>query len=572
MASIFNIFKKVRPRETVKSDDFNGLQEALKASFDLMGDALTVAAPAGHRGFSTPLHVGAAVDADHAVTKAVVDAGIVTSDANAAATAADVVTTNADVVTTNADALATAADVVATGADALSAGSAASSASSSASAAATSASAASTSATAAATSAATFVEYIHPNHAGDVTSVGDGPTTIAAKAVTLPKMADMATASLLGRSTAAAGNPEVLSAAAVRSLLGVESGATADQTASEIKSAYESNANTNAFLDAEKSKLTGIESGATADQSKTDIDALGVDAGSVSGLTAVALKSGRKNHIINGNFDMWQRGNSFTGIGAGGAYTADRLLVTPEQGAVCTVTKQAVEYVAGAGNVTPVRTTFTTAPTGIGSNLGTRFEEANFLKLAGKTTTLSFYAKASKSIQCSTSLFFATGTNTISPGGFTLTTAWQKIEVTLTLGSDLGTTANPLLQVIRDGSTATILVGDWIEIAQVQLEEGSVATDFEQRSIGEELALCRRYYRTQDRLDMHRLTTIQAAKSCYWVLMPPMHSAPTVTFTATDDGGATNTSSKSDGVRFSSPSCTTGSTTFVSDISADAEL
>ena len=43
---------------------------------------------------------------------------------------------------------------------------------------------------------------------------------------------------------------------------GIESGATADQTAGEIKTAYESNANTNAFTDAEQSKLSGIEAGA----------------------------------------------------------------------------------------------------------------------------------------------------------------------------------------------------------------------------------------------------------------------------------------------------------------------
>jgi len=41
---------------------------------------------------------------------------------------------------------------------------------------------------------------------------------------------------------------------------GIESGATADQTDAEIKTAYENNSNTNAFTDAEKTKLSGIES------------------------------------------------------------------------------------------------------------------------------------------------------------------------------------------------------------------------------------------------------------------------------------------------------------------------
>jgi hypothetical protein len=52
---------------------------------------------------------------------------------------------------------------------------------------------------------------------------------------------------------------------------GIESGATADQTAAEIKTAYESNNNTNAFTDAEQTKLSGIETGATADQTGAEI-------------------------------------------------------------------------------------------------------------------------------------------------------------------------------------------------------------------------------------------------------------------------------------------------------------
>ena len=44
----------------------------------------------------------------------------------------------------------------------------------------------------------------------------------------------------------------------------IEDGATTDQTPAEIKVAYESNADTNEFSDAEQSKLSGIESGAEA--------------------------------------------------------------------------------------------------------------------------------------------------------------------------------------------------------------------------------------------------------------------------------------------------------------------
>lgn len=58
---------------------------------------------------------------------------------------------------------------------------------------------------------------------------------------------------------------------------GIEPGATTDQTASEIKTEYESNADTNAFTDAEKTKLTGIEAGAEVNV-KSDWDATTGDA------------------------------------------------------------------------------------------------------------------------------------------------------------------------------------------------------------------------------------------------------------------------------------------------------
>jgi hypothetical protein len=59
---------------------------------------------------------------------------------------------------------------------------------------------------------------------------------------------------------------------------GIESGATADQTASEIKTAYENNADTNAFTDSEQSKLAGIESGAEVN----DVDSVAGKTGAVT--------------------------------------------------------------------------------------------------------------------------------------------------------------------------------------------------------------------------------------------------------------------------------------------------
>jgi hypothetical protein len=52
-------------------------------------------------------------------------------------------------------------------------------------------------------------------------------------------------------------------------LAGIETGATADQTGAQIKTAYEAEAN--AFTDAQFTKLAGIETGATADQTGAQI-------------------------------------------------------------------------------------------------------------------------------------------------------------------------------------------------------------------------------------------------------------------------------------------------------------
>ena len=66
---------------------------------------------------------------------------------------------------------------------------------------------------------------------------------------------------------------------------GIESNATADQSAAEIKTAYESNADTNAFTDADHTKLDGIASGAevnTVDSVNTQTGAVVLDADDIS--------------------------------------------------------------------------------------------------------------------------------------------------------------------------------------------------------------------------------------------------------------------------------------------------
>ena len=82
--------------------------------------------------------------------------------------------------------------------------------------------------------------YTHPNHSGDVTSSADGAQTIAADAVTYAKMQNVsADERILGRVSGANGVIEELTKAQMLTMLNVEDGSTADQTAAQIKTALQ---------------------------------------------------------------------------------------------------------------------------------------------------------------------------------------------------------------------------------------------------------------------------------------------------------------------------------------------
>lgn len=92
---------------------------------------------------------------------------------------------------------------------------------------------------------------------------------------------------------------------------GIEAGATADQTAAEIKTAYESNADTNAFTDADETKLDGIEAGADVTDT-TNVVA------SLSAGTGISLSAG--GEIANTAPDQTVALTGGTGISTSGTY------------------------------------------------------------------------------------------------------------------------------------------------------------------------------------------------------------------------------------------------------------
>lgn len=85
---------------------------------------------------------------------------------------------------------------------------------------------------------------------------------------------------------------------------GIETGATADQTAAEIRTLVESATDSNVFTDADHTKLNGIETGATADQTKSDIDALGIDAATLDGIDSASFLRSDADDAMSGNLTV----------------------------------------------------------------------------------------------------------------------------------------------------------------------------------------------------------------------------------------------------------------------------
>ena len=100
----------------------------------------------------------------------------------------------------------------------------------------------------------------------DVPNIETGYAWIgnASKVATPTLLADVATSGTVVSLTdvTSAGSGAIITDAERTKLTGIEAGAEVNPDAAEVKTLYESNANTNAFTDAEQTKLTGIEAGA----------------------------------------------------------------------------------------------------------------------------------------------------------------------------------------------------------------------------------------------------------------------------------------------------------------------
>jgi hypothetical protein len=203
------------------------------------------------------------------------------------------------------------------------------------------------------------------------------------------------------------------------------------------------------------------------------------------------IGAGRKNLLINGDFQVSQRGDYTTAGTAPNAYVLDRWLV--DRNGTATVQHTSGHDIPGTPAICKA---IKLVQTVTGTNyLGVRQKIENPSIYAARTFTYSAWIRSNTPnarIACyipGTSPNIYIGPNHSGNG------EWEYLSFTFTLNP--GTPTEFLADVFIDNgaySNTTITTGEFIEATMLQLELGKVATPFEHRSYGEELALCQRYY------------------------------------------------------------------------------
>ena len=215
------------------------------------------------------------------------------------------------------------------------------------------------------------------------------------------------------------------------------------------------------------------------------------------------------NPVLNSAMQVWQRGTTFA-LSNTQAYTADRW-----QGRVSTTCTTSFSRQATGDTTNLPNIQYSARVQRSSGQTATPFmileqsiESVNSIPFAGKTVTMSFYARAGANFSASSnnlSVYLLTGTGTDQnvASGFTgsvnsivstatLTTTWQRFTYTATLQSNITQIGTQVYYV----ATGTAGAADYYEITGWQIDIGSVALPFRTNAatIQGELAACQRYY------------------------------------------------------------------------------
>ena len=255
-----------------------------------------------------------------------------------------------------------------------------------------------------------------------------------------------------------------------------------------------------------------------------------------------------KNLCINGGFDIWQRGTSFTITAGVPQYTADRW--TNYFNGAGTVTQDTT--LVNPGNRYGLRVTATA--TSVGNTMYQVVETMNVLPMAGKTVTFSVYVAGTTGKAPTVGIDYSTTVDDAFLGTYTTLTAtsysyatttgsFQRLTATFAIPS----TAKTLrLALYANGMSNT----DYITWSDAQLEIGSVATPFSRAggTLSGELAACQRYAWVADLSTVSVVPGAGFTTSAAAFIIPlpvPMRTAPSATssgtFTANENGVGTRT-------------------------------
>jgi hypothetical protein len=292
---------------------------------------------------------------------------------------------------------------------------------------------------------------------------------------------------------------------------------------------------------------------------------------------SASAPEGQKNVVINGAMNVAQRSTSVTGIGASAGYfTVDRFNINASGTSGRLTMTQTADGPSGFANC--IKLDCTTADTDMDANkfiiLEQRFEGQDLQRFMKGTSdakeyAVSFYVKGNASATYVAELFDVDNTRQVSKT-FSVTTSWTRVELTfpadttgafdddnaqslnlhLWLVSGTTYTSGTLSQTwtSNSGNNANRAVGggnffsstdNTFFITGMQLEVGSVATEFEHRSYGEELALCKRYFEkfTYNGSGCISIATNTGADAAFCDLyFSEKRAAPTVTSSSVGNG------------------------------------
>ena len=238
-----------------------------------------------------------------------------------------------------------------------------------------------------------------------------------------------------------------------------------------------------------------------------------------------------KNLLINGNFSINQRGGVNTTINS---YALDRwrsyggplgFTISQQNNASngsLASSRNAIRVARNSGDSQ-------TNNTGIAQGV----ETLGCQGIAGTQMTLSFFARKGADFSSNVLkyiIFFGQGTDdnpvgmtsqTNSSSNATLATTFTKYTKTVTVPAN----TSQITVAFAFDPTGTAGSNDWFEIAECQLERGSVATSFEHRPHGQELALCKRYCQKFDGLKINARMNGSTNSDGYWQF-PTMRATP----------------------------------------------